>query len=58
MEEKRSCLTCRHKDVCIKRSMTLFALFIQTGRYAEAEKGKETLGVSADCENYDAKDGE
>lgn len=49
---EKNCLTCIHKDVCIKRSTTIFALFIQTGRYDEVKDAQANLDVSSDCENW------
>ena len=49
---EKSCLTCIHKDVCIKRSTTIFMLFIQTGRYDEVKDAQANLDVSSACENW------
>lgn len=52
----RMCQNCRHVDVCLKRSLAIFNMFIVTGRYGEVESAKKTLDVSAGCEHYDAKE--
>ena len=49
---EKSCLNCTHKDVCIKRSTTIFTLFIQTGRYDEVKGAQENLDVSSNCQNW------
>ena len=46
---ERKCQNCRHVDVCLKRSLAIFNMFIVTGRY-------KSLDVSAGCEHYDAKE--
>ena len=48
----RSCLCCAHKDVCVKRSMAVFTLFIQTGRYDEVKEAQKNLNIGVDCENW------
>lgn len=48
----KDCRTCKKKYTCIKRSTTLFMLFIATHRYKEAEEAKENMNVAGDCENY------
>lgn len=50
-----SCLSCIHKDVCLKRGMFLFQYYIVTGRYGEAEDAKENLDIGVGCENYAPK---
>lgn len=52
---EKSCLNCTHKAVCLKRSLTLFELFIITGRYGEVEDAKASLDVSADCQNFELR---
>lgn len=52
----KSCLTCRHKHVCLQRGMAIFMLFINTHRYDEAEAAEENLDVSAGCQNYEVKE--
>ena len=51
---KKSCLTCRHKDVCLQRGLAIFMLYIETGRHEEVEKAKDNLDISGQCSNYDA----
>lgn len=48
----KSCLTCEHRDVCLQRGLALFLLFIQTGRYEEAEYAKAGMDISAQCDHY------
>ena len=43
---ERMCQNCRHVDVCLKRSLAIFNMFIVTGRYGEVESAKKTLDVS------------
>ena len=51
---ERKCQNCRHVDVCLKRSLAIFNMFIVTGRYNEVENAKKSLDVSVGCEHYDA----
>lgn len=53
MSEQKSCLTCSHKAVCLKRSMAIFMLYIQTGRYDEVKDAQEHFDVSSDCQNWE-----
>ena len=48
-----SCLTCIHKNVCIKRSTAFFTLFIQPGRYAEIPDAQASLDIALDCQNWE-----
>ena len=48
-----SCLRCVHEDVCIKRSMAVFTLFIQMGRYDEAKEAQKDLDIGVNCENWE-----
>ena len=50
---EKSCLTCIHKDPCIARSTTVFALFIQTGRYGEVKDAQANLDVGSNCKNWE-----
>lgn len=56
--KERSCLSCPHKEVCIKRSMVVFSLFIQTGRYDEVKDAQKNLDIGADCENWSENRGD
>lgn len=49
----KSCLNCVYKHVCLKRQLTVFLLYTQTGRYEEAKDATENVDVSGDCENYE-----
>ena len=53
---ERKCQYCRHVDVCLKRSLAIFNMFIVTGRYNAVENAKQSLDVSVGCEHYDAKE--
>lgn len=54
MERKTSsCLTCVHKAVCIKRGVTIYTLYIQTGRYDEVRAALDGLNIGRDCENWE-----
>lgn len=48
-----SCLTCVHKAVCIKRGVTIYTLYIQTGRYDEVRAALDGLNIGRDCENWE-----
>lgn len=56
--KKTSCLTCAYKHRCLKRSQALFHLYIQTGRYDEAELARESLDIGADCTVWEEKKNE
>ena len=43
---ERKCQNCRCVDVCLKRSLAIFNMFIVTGRYNEVENAKKSLDVS------------
>lgn len=49
----KSCLSCSHKDVCIKRGLFVFQMFIQTGRYGEVEEAQKKLDIGVGCENWE-----
>lgn len=51
-----SCLTCIHKNVCIKRSTAIFTLFIQPERYKEVPAAQASLDVASDCQNWETKE--
>ena len=48
-----SCLTCAHTDVCIKRGVTIYTLYIQPGRYDEVPAALDGLNIGRDCENWE-----
>lgn len=56
IEMSKSCLTCVHKEVCLKRGMFLFQFYVATGRYGEIEEAKEQLDISVDCKDWKGKD--
>lgn len=49
----KSCLNCVHREVCLQRGLAIFMLFIQTGRYEEAEYAKADLDISGECNHYE-----
>lgn len=48
---ERKCQNCRHVDVCLKRSLAIFNMFIVTGRYNEVENAK--IGIENEKQYYD-----
>lgn len=53
MCKERSCKICNRKNTCLKRSTTIFALYIQTGRFDElTEEIRENFDCSSDCTVY------
>ena len=56
--EKESCLTCARKDGCIRRSTTIYLLFVATGRDKDVPEARETLNIRKDCENYMRRSGD
>ena len=49
----KSCKRCGRKATCLKRSATIFVLYIRTGRMNElTESVRENLDCSSDCEHY------
>lgn len=53
LKSVKSCLTCEHREVCLQRGLAIFLLFIQTGRYEEAEYAKADLDISGECSHYE-----
>ena len=50
---ERSCVTCSAKSTCLKRSMGIFLIYIQTGRINElTETVRENFNCAADCEHW------
>lgn len=50
---ERSCVNCAVKSTCLKRSMSIFVLYIQTGRSDElTAEIKENLNCARDCANW------
>lgn len=50
---KRSCVNCAVKSTCLKRSMSIFVLYIQTGRSDElTAEIKENFNCADDCVNW------
>ena len=50
---ERSCVNCAVKSTCLKRSMSIFVLYIQTGRSNElTAEIKEKFNCADDCANW------
>ena len=50
--EKETCLNCAHKRTCIRRSTTIYQLFIVTGRQADAQNARENMDIRPGCESW------
>ena len=48
----KSCLTCAHKAVVLKRSMFVFQYYIVTGRYDEVKSAQEGVDIGVSCEDW------
>lgn len=57
---ERSCVNCGVKSTCLKRSLGIFLLYIQTGRSNElTENVRENFCCAADCDHWtQIKEGE
>ena len=50
---ERSCVNCGVKSTCLKRSMGIFLLYIQTGRINElTENVRENFNFASDCDHW------
>ena len=50
---ERSCVNCGVKGICLKRSLGIFLLYIQTGRINElTESVRENFSCAADCDHW------
>ena len=50
---EQSCVNCAVKSTCLKRSMSIFVLYIQTGRSDElTAEIKENFNCAGDCANW------
>jgi len=50
---KRNCVNCSVKSTCLKRSLGIFLLYIQTGRTNELTKNvRENFNCADDCEHW------
>ena len=50
---ERSCVNCAAKSTCLKHSMSIFVLYIQTGRSNElTAEIKENFNRAGDCTNW------
>lgn len=53
IKPERSCVNCAAKSTCLKRSMSMFVLYIQTGRSNElTAEIKENFNRAGDCANW------
>ena len=53
MSNERNCKICKRKNTCLKRSTTIFTLYIQTGRFDElTEEIRDNFDCSSDCPVY------
>ena len=50
---EKSCLNCALKDDCLKRALTIYYLFITTGRDGEVPKAQEELNIASDCDHWE-----
>ena len=47
---KRNCVNCSVKDTCLTRSLGIFLLYIQTGRFNElTEDVRENFNCASNC---------
>jgi hypothetical protein len=51
-EVPQSCTTCKHRPGCLKRSLLIFLLFIQTGRDRELSYDKDGLATDLVCQDW------
>ena len=50
---ERSCVTCGIKSTCLKRSMSIFLLYIRTGRINElTETVRENFNCASECDHW------
>lgn len=55
---ERSCVNCAVKSTCLKRSMSIFVRYIQTGRSNElTAEIKENFNCAGDSTNWKRKKG-
>lgn len=53
---ERSCVNCAVKSTCLKRSMSIFVRYIQTGRsYELTAEIKENFNCAGDSTNWKRK---
>lgn len=49
----KSCVNCGVKGTCLKRSLGIFLLYIQTGRSNElTENVRDNFSCAADCDHW------
>lgn len=53
---KESCLNCAHKTGCLLRSITIYQLFIATGREHMAAEARENMNIQPSCTNWKWKE--
>ena len=50
---ERCCVSCGVKSTCLKHSMGIFLLYIQTGRINElTEDVRENINCTSDCDHW------
>lgn len=49
---KESCLNCKHKAGCLRRSTTIFMLFIATGRDDMVPEAQENMNIRPSCDHW------
>lgn len=50
---EQSCNNCSVKDTCLKRTLGIFLLYIQTGKFSElTPEVKDNFFVAEQCENW------
>ena len=50
---EKNCCNCSVKDTCLKRTLAIFMLYIQTGRMAElTPEVKEKFCITEECKNW------
>lgn len=54
-KEKERCQNCAHKETCIMRGVTIFNLFIVTGRTAGLPEAMEKLNIRPSCQNWEGQ---
>lgn len=56
MSSEKNCKICGRKSTCLKRSASIFVLYIQAGKMNELTVDvRENLDCSANCEYYVTK---
>lgn len=50
--DKETCQNCALREGCIRRDLTIFQLFIATGRDDEVPEAKEKVNIRPGCPNW------